>query len=163
MAYKKVQSLETDITVKVGGKNKDGTANPTEVEGYFLGSESIPSQKAKSGFCKKHVFQTADGNIGVWGTTSLDRSLGNAVIGQMTLVTFKGMVKSKNGDMYTYTVQQDDENTIEVTANQAQSSSQVDVDEDIQDEPSAPLAPPAPPASVSLQDLLKKTKAAKAS
>lgn len=115
MAFRVVTDLSADVTISLGGINKKtGKKNPTSIEGYYLGNRRVDDRKKKSGFSFIYVFQTAQGNVGVWGKTDMDRKMGEAVTGQMTRVSFDRMVPTPNGDMYKYKVEVDDENTIEV-------------------------------------------------
>lgn len=126
MAYKTVASLDADNTVQLGGVNKkSGKKNPSSIEGYYLGTRSVESRKSKTGKANIYFFQTEDGNIGVWGKTDLDRKMGVVTIGNMTRVTFSGMRSTPNGDMYTYKVETDDTNTIDVPTLTASSVSNV--------------------------------------
>jgi hypothetical protein len=122
MAFKEVQSLDAETTISLGGFNKKTRQdNPTQVEGYYLGSKTVPSQKSKTGKAFLHVFQTADGNVGVWGKTDLDRKMGALAdkLGVMVRVTQKGTKPTKGGnDMYMFRVEVDVENMIEVAAPQ---------------------------------------------
>lgn len=114
MAFKQLVSLECDVTIRLGGVDKQtGKKNPPMVEGYFLGSKKIESKKAKSGFAYLHVFQTAKGNLGVWGKTNMDNQLSRVAPGVMVRVTHTGMVPTPNGDMFKYKVEVDEENVIE--------------------------------------------------
>jgi len=123
MAYKTIQSLEADVVVALGGANKKtGKKNPTQVEGYFLGSREVENKKAKSGKSYIYFFQTDAGNVGVWSKTDLERKMASAKLGNMTRVTFAGMRETPNGDMYTFKVEQDDTNTIDVPELSAGSS-----------------------------------------
>lgn len=113
MAYKTIVSLDSDITIALGGRDKKtGKLNPTEVEGYLLGSRTdVPSKKSKTGFCCIHYFHTDAGVIGVWGKTDMDKQMRNATRGLMTLVKFVKMVPTPSGnDMYKYSVAQDADN-----------------------------------------------------
>src|SRR4051812_19473125 len=117
MGFKEVQDLDAEVTTALGGvSKKTGKPNPKQVEGYFIGTRTVESKKAKDGFCKLHIFQTAKGNLGVWGKTDLDRKLANVTPGVMVRATCTGMqaIPGKN-DMYKYKVETDDSNTIEVT------------------------------------------------
>lgn len=115
MAYKEIVSLDADTTVAIGGANrKTGKKNPTEVEGFYLGTKEVSSPKSKTGKASIHIFQTAKGNVGVWGKTDMDRKMRTAVPGAMTLVKFEKMQATPNGEMYKYSVAQDTDNTIEV-------------------------------------------------
>lgn len=115
MAFKEVVNLEAELTTALGGRNKTtGKANPTQVEGYYLGTKKVESRKAKSGFADLHILQTAEGNLGVWGKTDLDRKMKSVPAGSMIRVTQNGTVPTPNGDMYKFKVEVDASNTIEV-------------------------------------------------
>lgn len=115
MAFKTIASLDADQTISIGGYNKkERKENPISIEGYFLGSRKIASQKDKKGYSFIHVFQTLKGNVGVWGKTALDDKLAQVIPGTMTQVNFTGMKPTKNGEMYTFKVAVDTDNTIEV-------------------------------------------------
>lgn len=115
MAYKEVIALDAEVTISLGGVNKKtGRKNPTEVEGYYLGSRSIEDRKKKSGLSYIYFFQTANGNIGVWGKTDLDKKMASAVVGAMTKVLSTGQRETPNGPMYTYKLLIDDTNRIYV-------------------------------------------------
>ena len=118
MAFKTVSDLNTDNAIALGGYNKKlKKENPTTITGYFIGSKEIDSAMSKTGKAKLHVFQTATGNVGVWGKTDLDRKLDLTPSGALTRVTFDGFqeIKGKN-PMYKYKVEVDSDNTIEVAA-----------------------------------------------
>lgn len=115
MAFKEINSLETEQTISLGGTNKKtGKQNPTRIEGYYLGNRKIEDNKKKSGVTYIHVFQTPKGNVGVWGKTDLDRKLSGVTPGTMTRVSFVGMAPTKNGEMYKYKAEIDADNVIEV-------------------------------------------------
>lgn len=117
MAFKEVQDLSPDTVISLGGTNKKTKkANPTSVEGYYLGKRQVPDRKKKSGFGYIYVFQTEEGSLGVWGKTDIDRKMAGAAQGQMMRLAFTGMRDTPNGEMYVYKVEFDPENTIEVTA-----------------------------------------------
>lgn len=116
MAYKEVTDLSADVTFAIGGKNKKtGKENPTQVEGYYLGKRAVASPKSKSGTANIYFLKTQKGNVGVWGKTDLDRKLSTAVPGTMLRITLARMVPTPNGDMYSYKVEFDADNTIEVS------------------------------------------------
>lgn len=185
MAFKEIQSLDADTTISLGGFNKKTrTDNPTQIEGYYLGSRTVPSQKSKTGTAYLHVFQTADGNVGVWGKTDLDRKMTALAdkLGVMVRVTQKGTKPTKGGnDMYMFRVEVDVENFIEVSAPPTQSieTEEVSDDEDYMEEfheevnaefdapttrrPTAPVQPTAVPDAArqaKVKALLAKTKTA---
>lgn len=115
MAFKQVVDLDAETTIALGGFNKKTKRdNPTSVEGYYLGARQVESKKSKSGFCAIHYFQTAKGNLAVWGKTDLDRKLANVPAGTMTRASFSKMQPTPNGEMYKYVVELDTDNSIEV-------------------------------------------------
>ncbi len=115
MAYKKIADLSAESTVKIGGVNtKTGVKNPTEIEGYYLGSKVIQTSNGES---RVHTFKTPKGNIGVWGTKELNDKLGQVTPGTMTLVEYGGKKNLKGGKtLHTYEVSQDDSNVLEFSA-----------------------------------------------
>lgn len=119
MAFKKLTSLETDITIALGGVSKEGKKNPSQIEGYYLGSRTTKSDRSKNGVSNIYVLQTAEGNVGVWGKTHLDKQMPNVTPGAMIRITQSGKQRTKNGDMYLFEVEQDLENVIEVSSNTA--------------------------------------------
>jgi len=132
MAYKTFTDLSADTTVSLGGINrKTGKKNPIEVEGYYLGKRSVEDKKKKSGTSNIYFFQTANGNIGVWGKTNMDQKMAQAQVGLMTLVQFDKMVNTPNGEMYKYIVAQDPDLFIEVSDYSADTSTGSDyIDEE---------------------------------
>jgi hypothetical protein len=115
MGFKEVLDLDCETAIALGGFNKKARKdNPTSIEGYFIGSKIVDSPKSKDGKAKLHIFQTAEGNVGVWGKTDLDRKMASVQPGAMTRAVFAGMAPSKNGDMYKYKVAQDTDNRIDV-------------------------------------------------
>lgn len=116
MAFKEVQDLGCDATVKLGGVDKKtGKKNPTQVEGYFLGTREIDSKFSRTGKAALHVLQTPKGNVGVFGKTDLDRKMNAVTPGTMIRITQKGSVPTNKGnDMLKFTVEVDEDNRIEV-------------------------------------------------
>ena len=141
MAFKTVSTVDAENTTALGGFNKKTKKdNPTQVEGYYLGNKKVDSPKAKSGFAYLHVFQTAKGNLGVWGKTDMDKKLLSITPGTMTRVTFAGTKPTKTGnDMYVYNVEFDDENTIDVLSQNASDSTEPLFDNNEDDEQDAAL------------------------
>jgi len=114
MSFKEVASLDADVTVALGKKDKKtGKPYPKQAEGYYLGSRTVNGGRGDSIL---HFLQTANGNLGVWGTTDLNRKLGQAKLGTMVRITSTGTKATPKGDMYMYKVETDNENTIEVEA-----------------------------------------------
>jgi len=118
MAFKVVASLDCDTTVTLGGVDKKTKKkNPTQIEGYFLGSkETGPNKFNKAKIDLVHVFQTPKGNVGVWGKTDLDRKIKNVTPGTMVRATFDGTLPTNKGnDMLKYKVEIDESETIDVS------------------------------------------------
>jgi hypothetical protein len=115
MGFQEVQDLDCDVTTALGGRNKQtGKANPTRVEGYFIGSKQTVSKKSKTGFAFLHILQTPKGRLGVWGKTDLDRKMAGVTAGTMVRITQSGTVATPNGEMYKFKVEIDRDNTIDV-------------------------------------------------
>jgi len=114
MAFKEVSSLESETTIAMGGTNKKtGKANPTKIEGFYLGKREVQDRKKKSGVSSIYYLQTAKGNVGVWGKTDLDRKMAEVSKGAMIRVTQSGTRETPNGDMYLFKVEVDLDNTID--------------------------------------------------
>lgn len=127
MSFKEVQDLDCDVTVQLGGINKKTKkANPTSIEGYYLGAKTVKNPKSKTGLSKLHIFQTDKGNVGAWGKTDSDNKLATVEPGTMTRVTFDRMLPTPNGDMYKYRVESDDEDRIDPPVQQAAASNEGD-------------------------------------
>jgi hypothetical protein len=117
MAFEQVQSLDCEITTALGGINrKTGKPNPTKAEGYLIGTKEVDSPKSKTGKACLHILQTDKGRLGVWGKTDLDRKLRGVAMGTMVRITQDRKVKTPNGEMYCFLVEQDKENCINVAA-----------------------------------------------
>lgn len=115
MAFKQVQDLDADTMISLGGFNKKlKKDNPTEVEGYYLGSRQVESKKSKTGFASIHYFQTPAGNVGVWGKTDLDRKLASVSVGNMAKAEYSHMQFTPNGEMYKYKVAFDPDNSLDI-------------------------------------------------
>lgn len=116
--FEEVTSLDADTTVTIGGVDKKtGKNNPAEIEGYYLGAKQVPSTMSKSGFTPLHILLTSDGNVGVWGKSSLNRLLANVTAGQYVAIEFAGMKKIKNfPPMYNYRVGVRKGDTIDVSS-----------------------------------------------
>ncbi len=119
MAFKKVMDLGTPTAYGLGElkekKNPNKGKHPSQIEGYLLGFKDIPSKFSKTGFAKLWVFQTAQGNVGIFGKTDLDGKLNGVTLGTMTRATRTGSVPTNKGnDMITFSVEVDEENTVDV-------------------------------------------------
>ncbi len=127
MSFQELTSLDADVVVALGKKDKQGKPYPKQAEGYYLGSRTVQNKRGES---KLHFLQTPKGNLGVWGTTDLDRKLGQAPVGAMVRVTSTGTKPTPNGDMYIYKVEVDKDNAIEVPAEQSSNGNVGYSDED---------------------------------
>lgn len=128
MSFKEVSSLDAEVVVALGKKDKTtGKPYPKTAEGYFLGSRTVENKRGES---KIHFLQTPKGNLGIWGTTDLNRKLGQAPVGSMVRVTSTGTKPTPNGEMYTYKVEVDSDNSIEVSAQEDASFVGADSSED---------------------------------
>lgn len=114
MGYEKVADLSTDNVVKLGGFNeKTQKPNPTTMEGYYLGSRTV---QTTNGDAKIHVFQTAKGNVGVWGSKDINDKLTQVRVGTMTLAEFTGKQKLQGGKtLNKFAVSQDKSNMINIS------------------------------------------------
>ncbi len=119
MGFKSVVTLDAEVTIAIGKKDKAGKPYPKQAEGFYLGKREVESKRGQSFL---HYLQTSKGNLGVWGTTDLNRKLLQVTPGTMVRITSTGTKPTKNGDMYTYNVEQDADNTIEVATLEAGSS-----------------------------------------
>ena len=158
MGFTEVQDLGCDVAITLGGINKKtNKKNPTQIEGYFLGSRDIASKFSKTGFAKMHVLQTPDGNVGVYGKTDLDRKMLSVAPGVCVRVTQSGSVPTNKGnDMLKFKVEVDAENTIDVNlvtayanAEQPDDSEETDLDSHdsaLDETPAARTVAPARPA-----------------
>lgn len=130
MSFRQVADVDCEGTpTQIGGRDKKtGKPNPKSIEGYYIGSKTV---QTKFGPGQLHVFQTPEGNRGVWGKTDMDRKLATITPGTMTRVTFSGTVPSKKGnDMMKFKVEADDENVIEV---QLQTQESGNMDPEVED------------------------------
>lgn len=154
MAYKDKLDLQTDKTIALGGKNKEGKPNPTQIEGYYLGAKSVDGD---FGPAKLHIFQTEAGNVGVWGKSRLNTLLTGELKGQMVEATFTGLGVAQKGKKppYLYKVRYDEDNRIdiagldvEVAAEEPQyEESYEDVDPETDEAPLDEIKPARPVAA----------------
>lgn len=114
MAYEVLDDVKA---VKLGGVDKKtGKKNPTEIEGYYLRVEKRPN-KFKDEPQNFYIFQTAEGDVGVYATGGIQREMKKAVIGRMTKLinTGRTLDTGKGNPMTVYQAFQDKSNTIEVS------------------------------------------------
>lgn len=112
MAFQEVLSLDADTIITLGGVNKEtGRKNPTTAEGYYLGLRTVEGKRGPS---KIHFLRTPKGNLGVWGKTNMNSQLSAIPTGTMVRITSTGTKPTKNGDMYTFKVEFDSSEKIDV-------------------------------------------------
>lgn len=107
MARKKVIDLNADSTLKF---EKPGQ----KFQGYYVGSKTVNSGMGPS---QLHVFQTDEGNVGVWGSAQLNAKLAQC-LGYLTFITYLKKIKVPKGTMKTFEVEYDDEQKIDVAGTQ---------------------------------------------
>lgn len=126
MGFKTVSSLDADVTIAIGKKDKTtGKDYPKQAEGYYLGSRTVEGKRGPSVL---HFLQTSKGNLGVWGTTDLNRKVSAVQPGTMVRITSTGTKATPKGDMFTYKVEVDVENTIVVEVSASQPATEDDAD-----------------------------------
>lgn len=137
MSFKQVLDLDCDVATALGGTDKkSGKKNPTQVEGYLIGSKEIPDKFSKTGTGYLHIFQTQEGRVGVFGKTDLNRKIKNVAPGTMVRATFTGTIPTKFGDMAKYMVETDEANVIEVALNNNTANSESSDDSSYTSDPS---------------------------
>jgi hypothetical protein len=118
MALKRVLNLDSNVeAITLGGFNKKTKKdNPKEAKGYYVGSKELPPSKfSKAGRADYlHYLQTPKGLQPVFGKYDLDKQLLPITKGTYVELTFTGMKPTPVGEKKTFSVDFDDENTIEV-------------------------------------------------
>lgn len=170
MGYEKLSDVQTVI---LGGVDKKtGKRNPTELEGYFLRVEQRPNKFNTDKPQNYYVFQTQNGEEGVFGKAGLDREMKKASPNAMTKVVHTGTTRDtgKGNPMVVFDVFQDKSNIIEQAYAQASvdhnsdeedSYQETDVSEEDSYEPTAPTtttAKVAPRALAKPADLSRQSK-----
>lgn len=166
MAFSEVNSLDSDFTISLGGRDKKtGKENPKQVTGYYLGTKGgLPNKYNPEKPSQLHFLQTEKGNVGVWGKTDLDRKITAVSPGTMVRITFTGTRPSNKGnDMLVFKVEVDKDNTIEVStpapvsfqddSTDSFEEAGLDDEDEALDEiaPARPVAPRAPAAAPSAE------------
>lgn len=169
MAFEKIASLDSDISINLGGTNKKtGKPNPMTVEGYYLGTKvGIPNKFDASKPDCMHILQTPKGNVGVWGKSHLNPQMAKALPGAMVRITFTGTRPSKKGnDQLLFSVEQDTANNIDVSSiNDAPADYGDDLEEGYTAEDATPaeapyVAPTPPKVAAKAPDAARQAKVA---
>ncbi len=129
MALKQKLDVSLGTLIKLGGIDKTtGKANPTSVEGYFLGTKELTT---KAGPAKAHIFKTATGNKFMFGKTNSIRLLTSDLVGQMVELKFTGMGKATAGKnaAYEFVVFHDEDNVIDGIEAEASSAEEEEPEE----------------------------------
>lgn len=158
MAY---EILDDIRPVVLGGVDKKtNKKNPTQLEGYFLRVETRPNRFNPDKPQNFYIFQTATGQVGIYGKAGIDREMKKATIGVMTLVKDTGQIldTGKGNPMRVFQVAQDRANALDSAtlaqsnvapqsdedyASQADELSDIDVEDD-ETPPARPVAPKVP-------------------
>lgn len=96
--------------VRLGGTNPEtGRKNSSEIEGYYVGSQSRPNKFNKEKPQKFYTFKTKAGLQGIYGKGGLDKLMAGATVGAMTKVIDTGELKDvgKGQPMKVFKVLQD--------------------------------------------------------
>lgn len=120
--------LDDVRTVVLGGINKTtNKPNPRELTGYYLRSEQRSNKFNPGKPQNYYIFQTKEGEVGVYGKAGIDREMRKATIGALTTLvnTEEKLDVGKGNPMTVYRVAQDASDTIEVDG---YSSSEEEVD-----------------------------------
>lgn len=127
MARKKVIDLDASSTFSF---EKEGQV----FEGFYIGFKTVTTSFGPS---QLHVFQTEDGSVGVWGSAQLNAKLATIKKGSMTYITYLEKVKVPKGSMKVFSVEFDDEISIDVgtTAINFQQTSEPEADQPGAEEP----------------------------
>lgn len=117
MSFEDYSSPRPSKWVSLGGKStKTGKANPTEIEGYYVGSITGPNKFDTSKTKTDYLVKTAEGVVGVSGTANMKRVFtdaeanfakknGEAALGASVRIAFTGTVNTGKGNpMKTYAV-----------------------------------------------------------
>lgn len=152
MAY---EALGEVTVVTLGGINKTtGKKNPTELEGYLLGIEDRANKFNPGKPQKFYLFQTKDGEVGVYGKAGIDSVLRGARLGAMTKLVSTGetLDTGKGFPMKVFKAFQDKTNFIDIgptnaPAEAAAQDSYTGIDEEVaQDDSDDSLFDETPPA-----------------
>ncbi len=174
MGFKEVNGADASTSVSLGGINKaTGKPNPTTIEGYYVGTKKVPSQRNAAGFSNLYILQTEKGNVGVWGKTDLDKKMAalNPEHRAMCRLSYTGMKKipGKN-DMYTFKVEVDEGNTAPQEDDDSNPNaefdpedptldeSDLDGDDAALDEPTVPYVATAPRTAAPTPDAARQAK-----
>jgi len=132
MAFQKKPSLDVESVIKLGGTDKNGKPFPKQIEGFYLGSRTTETEMGKSTI---HVFQTGKGSEGIWGSKTLNTTLGSSDVGFMVRVVHTGKKKlSKGRTQHTFEISIDPDQSLEVLPNLAASEDNDSGDADYEDE-----------------------------
>lgn len=131
MARKQVHSLDCEKTFGFGPEENQ-IPKGKEFKGYYLGSKKVKSEYGEQ---LVHIFKTAKGNVGLWGSANLNSNLAQIEPGCMTFVTYNEKIKLAGGkSMKKFSVEFDDEDKIDNAPKAPKSAAVDEEDEDEVDE-----------------------------
>ncbi len=147
MAYETLSNVQV---VSLGGINKKtGKKNPTELEGYYIGSEPRPNKFNLAIPKNFYKFQTQAGLVGLYASAGIDQTMKSAVVGRMTKIVATGetLDTGKGNPMKVYEVMQDRTNNIDVDSSWAAPTTDAaeETEESFGEPEAASYAPPSPP------------------
>lgn len=163
-----LSGLSADVTVALGKPDKKTGKIKTSLEGYYLGTKS--GIKTDHGNTSLHIFQTAEGNVGIWGTTRLDKLISTyseRILGCFCTVDYLGKEKKARpgkSPAHLFKLSASKTNKINVANLQENSSYEEELtDESINDElseESEPIAarPVAPKSPASTPDAARQAR-----
>jgi hypothetical protein len=133
MARKQVVVTDFNRFVKIGGLNDDGTPRETKFAGYLMGYEKRAGKYLSEDGTPKtqnlYRFQTPEGEVGMYGSTDLDKQLTTIPPGSMVWIEYKGKKPTKSGrKMDSYLVEFDDDNRVPLENNVVNTDDSEDTD-----------------------------------
>jgi hypothetical protein len=93
MARKTAQSFAELPVVRFGDLEDDTFGKGEEFQGYYKGSKIVKTKKY--GDKTVYTFQTAEGDVQIWGSANLNQKMGQVKLGSLTFITYEGEQKSK--------------------------------------------------------------------
>lgn len=130
MARKEVNSFSELPVVRFGEEEGDTFGPGDEFEGYYKG---VKEATTKYGAKKVYTFQTASGDVQVWGSANLNQKLEQVQLGSLTTIIYKGEQKSKErgrNPTKIFQVFSDDEDTIKVNVPRVSFQDEPQVEDD---------------------------------
>ena len=162
MAFREIQSLDAEKAVRLG----DSDDALESIEGYYLGYKEIPNSLNPGKMSRLHIFTVEGKNVGVWGSSIMDRKLASvpapsnpnnqSKVAYMTAVAFTGLkpaTKKGYRPSKNFSVGFDDTNSVAIDTALEAGLSNGDDDIDANDfiEEAAPTPLPLTPARTAIK------------